>query len=386
METSSTQLSRFHVIVFSDDWGRHPSSSQHIFRHLLDKVEVTWVNTVGLRTLQFSLYDLKRALQVLGKWAGSPTQPKSKQNPNVLTPKMLPSFRYRLATIINQKLLLHAVCKSLPSLKKNRRSILVSTLPIIPRLFSSGIFDRTIYYCVDDFTNWPGVDGAAMRQLEEETLQSCDTLIATSEELFRSRGKRCKQSHILLHGVDFNHFSQAVKLSPPSRLQALPKPIIGFWGVFDDRIDAEILIDTAMYFKSGSVVVLGPIDRDTQSFEKLPNIHFFGSIPYKELPSWASGFDVCILPYKVDESTIAINPLKLREYLATRKPVVATALPEVLRLSQFISVASRNDFPESISRAIATPTSSDTELEAFLRNESWEKKAEEFWGIATAGL
>jgi glycosyltransferase involved in cell wall biosynthesis len=177
-----------------------------------------------------------------------------------------------------------------------------------------------------------------------------------------------------------------MELSPPMELSALPKPIIGFWGVFDERMDGTILTDVAKRFASGSVVVLGPIDRNTKLFEKSPNIHFFGSIPYKELPSWASGFDVCILPYKVDESTQSINPLKLREYIATRKPVVATALPEVLRLSQFIRIAAQNNFAEAVYQVMETPVSSDTELEMFLRNESWEKKAVEFWQIATKGL
>ncbi|MDR1727497.1 MAG: glycosyltransferase [Acidobacteriota bacterium] len=380
---------QFHAVVFSDDWGRHPSSCQHIFRYLLDRVAVTWVNTVGLRTPRLSIYDLKRAFQVLGKWTAPPAQTKSPRNPNVLSPKMFPSFRNRVTACINQKILQRAVIKALSPTTEDSRTILVSTLPFIPRLFSSTLFDRTVYYCVDDFTNWPGVDGVAMRQLEEETLVHCDLLIATSDTLLRSRGARCRRAHLLLHGVDFDHFSQIAKLSPPAELAALPKPVIGFWGVFDDRIDVSILFDLAKRFPTGSIAVLGPIDRDLKPFEHLANVHFFGSTPYAELPRWASGFDVCILPYKVEVSTQSINPLKLREYLATGKPVVATALPEAVRLSRFMRIASRHDFPGVVNQALeadASSTAPDGALMTFLKSESWENKAEEFWRIVTDGL
>jgi len=372
-----------HIVVFSDDWGRHQSSSQHIFRHLLDKYAVTWINTIGLRTMRLSMYDLKRTIQVLGSWVSSKSADGSNEknemaNPKVLAPIMLPSFRYRFTAYLNQKILLKTVRKALNLYGKNKKNILVSTAPIIPAIYSSGIFDLTVYYCVDDFTTWPGVDGRAMQRLESELLRGCDLLIATSSELLRSRGAFVKKAGLLTHGVDFEHFSSASRLSPPDELTKLPKPVIGFFGVFDDRMDDAVLKSIANQFASGSVAILGPIDRDIQPFASFNNIHFFGRVSYQELPSWVSGFDACILPYKVNESTKSINPLKLKEYIATRKPVISTPLPEAVRLSKYVRIAFPEDFPVSVREEIEKPFSENPDLEAFLHNESWEKKAEEF--------
>jgi glycosyltransferase involved in cell wall biosynthesis len=382
----------YSVVVFSDDWGRHPSSCQHLFRRLLDRTDVTWVNTVGLRTPRLSVYDIKRAWQVLGGWfspCGAQNEfeipSKTEYVPHILAPTMLPTFRYRIAAHINQKLLLRALQKALAS-KTNQRNILVSTLPIIPYLFSADIFDRTIYYCVDDFTTWPGVDGRVMRLLEDVTLQNCDILIATSEKLLQSRGAQCQTAHLLSHGVDCEHFAHGSELSPMPQIATLPKPVIGFFGIFDDRSDGDIITRLAREFTSGSVVIVGPVDRDLHPFASLSNLYFFGSVSYQELPAWAAGFDVCILPYKVDESTLSINPLKLREYLATNKPVVATPIPEALRLSQYLRIAAPDEFPIVVRQAIETPITINEKLNVFLYNESWDKKAEEFWRIITDGL
>ena len=111
-----------------------------------------------------------------------------------------------------------------------------------------------------------------------------------------------------------------------------------------------------------------------------------GPSSYQDLPLWVSGFDACILPYKVDESTISINPLKLKEYLATRKPVISTPLPEAIKLSQYIRVASPDDFPEAVRKEIEKTFFAHSDVDVFLRGESWKKKAEEFWQIITAGL
>jgi len=380
-----------HIVVFSDDWGRHPSSSQHIFGHLLNRCKVTWVNTIGMRTVRISPYDMKRAFHVLRNWATSRStkdtaERKGNENPSVLAPMMLPTFRYRLAAYINQQILIRTARKALISEEKDEKTVLVSTLPIIPAVFSANIFDRTVYYCVDDFTTWSGVDGTAMRRLESETLQNCDLLIATSSQLLDSRGVSVKKASLLTHGVDFKHFARVSQLSPPDELTRLPKPVIGFFGLFDERIDGAVLKNISKEFATGSIVILGPTDRDITPFASFMNIHFMGRVSYQELPSLVSGFDACILPYKVDESTISINPLKLKEYIATQKPVISTPLPEAVRLSKYVRIASSDDFPEAARKVIEEPFSANPNLEAFLRSESWERKAEEFWQIITEGL
>jgi glycosyltransferase involved in cell wall biosynthesis len=105
------------------------------------------------------------------------------------------------------------------------------------------------------------------------------------------------------------------------------------FGLFDRRIDTAVLAAAARTLPAATFAVVGPlVDRSPEEFRDLPNLRFFDAVPYSELPGHVAHFDVCILPYVLDATTHSINPLKLKEYLATGKPVVATPLPEAVKL------------------------------------------------------
>jgi glycosyltransferase involved in cell wall biosynthesis len=376
-------------VVFSDDWGRHPSSCQHLFRHITNHYRTLWFNTIGLRTIRFTKYDLVRSAQVMRDWLrtrapSSPATP-SRNNPQVLKPIMFPTFKWKLFSDLNQKLLQQAVRKALHG-SECRKAILVSTLPLVPRLFASDYFVRTVYYCVDDFTNWPGVNGECARRLEEETLSMCDLVIATSDHLLKTRIGRASRRMLLTHGVDYEHFSRAGVLVPPPEIGSLPKPVIGMFGVFDQRTDGDLLIRIAREFSQGSMVVIGPTDRDIHPFLGLGNIHFTGRVLYDDLPKWISGIDVCILPYHVDVQTRAINPLKIREYLATGKPVVSTPLPEAVKLEKYLTISDPDSFCDAISHVLQGRPTSAVALKELLSPESWEIKAQQFLDFVLEGL
>jgi len=381
------RLSQIVFVVFSDDWGRHPSSCQHLFRRITPHAQVLWVNTVGLRVPRFSVHDIRRGLQVLISWlgparaAGGPAAPghsSQAEAPEVLRPVMWPSFRRRWLAALNQRLLSRAVTSALGKTAAGKQAILVSTLPIVPRLFRDKRFVKTVYYCVDDFTEWHGIDGDAMRRMETETVAACDLLIATSTPILESRGPLSRRSVLLTHGVDAALFANATP-DPASALAALPHPIVGLFGVFDQRIDAEALIAAARALPAATFAVVGPVvDRDPGEFRDVPNLRFFGAVPYSELPGQVAHFDVCILPYVLDDTTRSINPLKLKEYLATGKPVIATPLPEAVKLGEYLILAAPDRFAQEVARAAATPPPRSPNLPGFLTGESWEGKAARF--------
>jgi glycosyltransferase involved in cell wall biosynthesis len=408
----------FAFVVFADDWGRHPSSCQHIFRRILPKAEVLWVNTVGLRTPRISLYDIKRSAEILSHWlkpgvkeAGNGAAPAGEapdtaaaadgkggrgaasqngRQPKVARPVMLPFFHWHWADALNQKLIRRGVDAALRGFAPGKRRVLVSTLPIIPGLFREGPWARKVYYCVDDFTTWPGVSGDTMRRLEERTLPHCDVMIATSSGLLETRGPKVPRAHLLTHGVDGAHFRRALDAAPHPSLAGLPRPVLGLFGSFDARVDGDILRELARRHAGGTVVVMGPVDRDLSEFASCPNIRFLGPVPYAELPERIAALDVLVLPYVVDASTDKINPLKLKEYLATGKPVVSSPLPEARRLSDFCLVASKEEFPVAVEQALREAAvrgrSPSKALEDFLASESWEGKAERFCAWALEGL
>ena len=237
---------------------------------------------------------------------------------------------------LNRILIRQKLRRALQSFAPGKRKILVSTLPIVPFAFHMPEFARKVYYCVDDFTTWPGVSGPTMLRLEAQTLPACDLLVAVSSRLLQSRGPMVRIGHLLTHGVDVEHFAHPQ--TPAVRLAAIPRPILGMFGSFDARVDAGILRALSQALPQAHLVVLGPVDRDRAEFDALPHLHFLGSVLYEELPGEAARFDVCLLPYKVDASTVNINPLKLKEYLATGKPVVSTPLPEAVKLADYVRV------------------------------------------------
>jgi hypothetical protein len=413
MDAPAPDPKDYAFVVFSDDWGRHSSSCQHIFRRILPKTDVLWVNTVGLRTPRLSMYDVKRSLEILSHWflpgkreaapeeasstpaqGGAPgeSDPRSDtRQPKVARPVMLPFFHWRWADALNQTLIRRGVAKALEGFAPGKPRILVSTLPIIPGLFRKGPWARKVYYCVDDFTTWPGVSGDTMLGLERRLLPHCDVLIATSTGLLETRGPSVKEAHLLTHGVDGDHFGKALSLPPHAALRDLPKPVLGLFGSFDARVDGAILRDLATRFSGGSIVVLGPVDRDLSEFHPHRNIRFFGAVPYADLPGHIAALDILVLPYVVDASTDKINPLKLKEYLATGKPVVTTPLPEARRLSAFLRVSDRDGFVAAAEAALAEAAERKgkgpgPELKAFLAGESWEGKADSFCRWSLEGL
>src|SRR5262245_5621709 len=149
------------LLVFSDDWGRHPSSCQHLIRHLLPRTPVIWVNTIGMRRPKFEWYTVTRGFAKLGQW----TRPKARSAPfaenlEVVSPVLWPGYANWLERSFNSWLMLRhlrRVCESLPE-----PPIVITTIPTVADLIGKLRAKRWVYYCVDDFTTWPGLDHAAV--------------------------------------------------------------------------------------------------------------------------------------------------------------------------------------------------------------------------------
>ena len=313
--------------------------------------------------------------------------------PHILNPVMWPSFRGPKSSALNHHLLSRAVHKALRQVAPGKHPILVSTSPTVPGLFRDHAFRRKVYYCVDDFTHWHGIDGRAVHRLEQETLDACDLMIASSAAILASRSSFVNAATLLTHGVDLAHFSRMTR-DPSSPLAALPRPLVGMFGVFDRRVDGEALRNAARLSPHATFAILGPVvDRDPAEFRDVPNIRFMGAVPYADLPGHVGHFDLCILPYVIGESTRSINPLKLKEYLATGKPVIVSPLPEAIRLAEYLTVAGPEEFPRAVASALAAIKPSASQpiqlragLRTFLQSESWEAKANRFLSDIMEGL
>ncbi len=134
-----------------------------------------------------------------------------------------------------------------------------------------------------------------------------------------------------------------------------------------------------------SLILVGPEDSTGpppkeawRALRTLPNVHYLGSKPYGELPAYMAAFDLCLVPYIEDEFNRYSNPLKIYEYLATGKPIVSTAIPEVERFGGLIRVA--RDY-EEFERAAEEALAEDDGQRAAACQEvaaanSWSARAE----------
>jgi glycosyltransferase involved in cell wall biosynthesis len=187
--------------------------------------------------------------------------------------------------------------------------------------------------------------------------------------------------HWIPNGVDVEHFSKKLKI--PDDLKNIKKPIIGYEGVIQDRLDIDLIKYLAQKNQDKSFVFVGWLWRGldeiiNHEFANLENVIFLGRRTYDELPAYIQAFDVAIIPHKVDEFTKSMNPLKMYEYLACGKPIVSTDVSGVGEFANFIKVAdSKEEFSKYINEALGQDNEElkQKRVEAVARH-SWEDRVD----------
>lgn len=368
-------MSRPGLVVFGDDWGRHPSSCQHLVSHLLTDFSVTWVNTIGTRTLQFDLVTLSRGAEKLRQWSGNSTQINA-AGPRVLNPRMLPSFRGSVARTVNRRLLERSLRRHIPELDSH---IVLTTIPLVADLLGRLRARRWIYYCVDDFSVWPGLDGETLRNMEISLVAGVDEIIAAGENLAERIRALGRNPRILEHGVDLEHWSKSQDgvIILPSRLKGLGRPLILFWGLIDQRLDVEWLRCLSKHLRTGTIGLVGPQQAPDSELTSIPHVTLLGPAPYEELPVLAACADVLVMPYRDLPVTRAMQPLKLKEYLATDKPVIVRSLPGTAAWEDCLcAVDSAQAFTDAVLQALVRGVPEGQRLaRRRLESERWSAKA-----------
>lgn len=372
-------LTNTDFIVFSDDWGRHPFSCQHIMKHFLPGNRLLWVNTIGMRTPRLSLYDIKRSFEKVASWirpnASASPEPLP-HNLRILSPVMIPYNTISAVRFFNRESVVRSVQKAMRDWGFTK-PVLLTTQPLASDYVGRFGERLVVYYCVDDFTVWPGMNQPELvRGMEDSLLARSDLVTAVSDSLCASRSNGRTPTRLLTHGVDVEHFRQAAQPLPrPEALRGLGGPIIGFFGLIDSHFDRELTAALLDARPGWQIVCIGTRRIDLGELEKRPNFHWLPPVPYAELPSYAAAFDVAVIPYKVNEHTQTASPLKLREYIATGKPVVTTPMADVFRFQNHIAIAGTDrEFIAAIEKALASPPVPEAQEQA-LAGESWKDKA-----------
>ena len=387
------------LLVFSDDWGRHPSSCQHLIAQMLPRRKVLWVNTIGTRPPRLDLRTMQRVLEKLGQWVKPATSAgdhgdhgRLQASPQIISPRMWPSFASSASRSLNKRLLKSALTPAIEAL--GAPPIVITTLPIMADLVGEIPAKRWVYYCVDDFSVWPGYDGKTMAAMERELVAKVDVTVAVSEHLADGLRQLGAQPHLLTHGVDIDAWHRADQpRNLPVEFSGLDGPFVVFWGVIDRRMDSEWLLALSQAMTQGSIVLIGPQEDPDPALSAIPRLFIRNAVSFEKLPDIAASANVLVMPYIDAPVTRAMQPLKLKEYLASERPVVVRALPATRPWADACDVCeSKDEFVRAVlaqltdKRAGAIPANHSSARKR-LATESWQFKSTqiESW-IADASI
>lgn len=250
--------------------------------------------------------------------------------------------------------------------------------PMAAPLFAGKLRERAIVYdCMDELSQFRGAPPELVRR-EHELLALADVVFAGGPKIHRSKLRSNPNCHCYGCGVDVAHFSTALREETlmPEDVRDLPKPVLGYFGVIDERIDYTLVEKLSDAFPHGSIVMVGPFTKvDPNHIPHRPNLHWVGGRDYGQLPAYAKAFDVCMMPFALNETTEFINPTKALEYMATGRPIVSTAVEDVvLQFSAVVHVAdSQAHFIQCCKNALEKPCT--TRISAGLKlakRNSWD--------------
>lgn len=241
---------------------------------------------------------------------------------------------------------------------------------------------KLIYDCIDYHGGFDNT-GEAINLLERRLLAKSDAVVVTSQWLHDMAMGHNSNVHLIRNAAEFERFSVR-----PSNVFAdsRGRRVIGYIGAIGSWMDIDLLDQIASAFPQCLLLLVGAdeagvrkrlVDRD--------NVILTGELSYMELPRYLYGMDVCVLPFRVVPLTLATNPVKVYEYLAAGKQVVAVALPELEQFGNLVAIAStHNEFIELVKQVLANPyRGSQGVRQAFAERNTWRDRVFEFEALLT---
>ncbi|HEV2829022.1 MAG TPA: glycosyltransferase [Pyrinomonadaceae bacterium] len=348
--TEATVIQGHSIICFAgeDWWYHHPHSKYHLMRRFARAGNrVIFVNSISMGLPGLGNKDLlPRIARKVRSYArlARPTP----EGVTVVSPPVIPFFGSRFARALNRKLLVMQIGR-LARLGGLTRPILWIAIPTAADLI--GQFDEClVIYQVSDKYDANQMDHATdlrtIRKLHERAIDNADLVFYSGRKLLSEAERGRERSFLLEQAVDFDHWSQvsAGNLEIAEAVARIPRPRLGYFGAIEPwLIDQELIKRAAREHPDWQWIFIGNKSRGVE-IEALPNTHFLPPVPYQELPRYAAGFDVCVLPWDTAHSFTSYgSAIKVREYLATGLPVVISPLPEYEAMGEALRIARNHD-------------------------------------------
>lgn len=308
--------------------------------------------------------------------------------PVVYTPlPVLPVYYNPLVNALNQRLLCRYLRQALARLGWPI-DVLWTYWPHTAYLIDQLQKRIAVYHCIDDFVaaRYPLVTVDSIARMEARQCRQVDLIFARTEGLTAAKRRFNPRTYFLPGGVDTVLFNPAQVTEPLTDLAPLASPRVGLAGTLDDRLDVKLLMHCAQRLTRVSFVLVGPVKRHRVHLgllTRLPNVHLLPARAHVNIPAVVAALDVCLIPYRVNAYTEGLSPLKLYEYLAMGKPVVATDLPYLRREATHIHLACTPEaFLAKIQMALADPPSKTQQhrWRAVAESYSWEYQVDAIEG------
>ena len=238
-----------------------------------------------------------------------------------------------------------------------------------------------VFDCADDAVHFfaPGSAGARnVLRTEARILGHADLVFASAPKLLERLSTAHRRVVLVPNGADVAHFAFDPSRPVPAELESVRGPVLGYVGAIESWIDVELIARTADILTEYTVVLVGPAGCDVSALAARKNILLAGRKPYAELPGWLQRFDVCMLPFSVNELTRSVDPIKFYEYCAAGKPSVSTRLPTMVARGDMVYLAGGpEEFASQVRRAQSEDSPALRERRVTLaRENSWAARAE----------
>jgi glycosyltransferase involved in cell wall biosynthesis len=369
------------IALVPDTWGPAWQPRHQVLSRLAGYFEVVWVNpALGWREVLAGRTGAAAERDAAPSPSGFQVYDPHPWLPKFYRPKWLAESSFRARLWRARRLLRKRGC---------RKIILYIWRPEFAEAIEFGGYDLSCYH-IDDEYSFSSTEVPVSAE-ERSLIERVDQVFVHSATLLEKKGRINANTKVVPNGVDFGSFSHPV--APPADIAAIRHPRIGYAGYIKKQLDLPLLVSLAKARPEWQIVMIGgtsPHDEIREAIaalRALPNVHLLGAKSTRELAPYAQHFDVCIMPYVVDDYTRYIYPLKLHEYLAGGRPVVGTRLPSLEPFGDVISLADTEaDWLASIEELLQPPANDvrhRAARRAVAKQHDWEVLVE---GIAAAML